>query len=239
MSDFSNNCAKPGSQLVPAVAIPSTSCFRLTRLKPVSVLTNNIMMEHFYRRMRSVSTSCLTMANRWRNECWCKQSQEAKGNKDIENLPQPLMFANDISEILKRIEHHQVLKPSVKLAAVAMAASQSSAKPVSSAHFAKSVCRRLVSFKMQWRPSTIRNGVCITVASPFALNSKLLSPKGSIRCSQAKQVYQASSKVKRYLSWYYCASWRIRTPNSRLREYIRGVYWANMPTYASKSSLLL
>ncbi|MFV8462952.1 cryptochrome/photolyase family protein [Vibrio campbellii] len=192
----------------------------------------HIMMEHFYRRMRKRFDILLDdgkpVGGKWNYDA---NNRKKLKKQDIENLPQPLMFANDISPILERIERHQV-------ATIGQVGDQllwpvNRAQSLSLlAHFCQ-VCLPLfghfqdamtVEHDSKWSLYHSRLS--------FSLNSKLLSPSEVI--DAALSAYHASSKqgaptidiaqvegfIRQILGW---------------REYIRAVYWANMPAYATKN----
>ncbi|CAH7137961.1 Cryptochrome/photolyase family protein [Vibrio chagasii] len=192
----------------------------------------HIMMEHFYRRMRKRFDILLNdgkpVGGKWNYDA---NNRKKLKKQDIVNLPQPLMFANDISSILERIERHQV-------ATIGQVGDQllwpvNRAQSLSLlAHFCQ-VCLPLfghfqdamtVEHDSKWSLYHSRLS--------FSLNSKLLSPSEVI--DAALSAYRASSKqgaptidiaqvegfIRQILGW---------------REYIRAVYWANMPAYASKN----
>ncbi|CAH6961705.1 Cryptochrome/photolyase family protein [Vibrio chagasii] len=192
----------------------------------------HIMMEHFYRRMRKRFDILLDdgkpVGGKWNYDA---NNRKKLKKQDIVNLPQPLMFANDISSILERIERHQV-------ATIGQVGDQllwpvNRAQSLSLlAHFCQ-VCLPLfghfqdamtVEHDSKWSLYHSRLS--------FSLNSKLLSASEVI--DAALSAYHASSKqgaptidiaqvegfIRQILGW---------------REYIRAVYWANMPAYASKN----
>ncbi|MEC7939789.1 MAG: cryptochrome/photolyase family protein [Pseudomonadota bacterium] len=192
----------------------------------------HIMMEHFYRRMRKRFDILLNdgkpVGGKWNYDA---NNRKKLKKQDIENLPQPLMFSNDISSILERIERHQV-------ATIGQVGDQllwpvNRAQSLSLlAHFCQ-VCLPLfghfqdamtVEHDSKWSLYHSRLS--------FSLNSKLLSPSEVI--DAALSAYHASSKqnaptidiaqvegfIRQILGW---------------REYIRAVYWANMPAYATKN----
>ncbi|MCC5487720.1 cryptochrome/photolyase family protein [Vibrio lentus] len=192
----------------------------------------HIMMEHFYRRMRKRFDILLDdgkpVGGKWNYDA---NNRKKLKKQDIDNLPQPLMFANDLSEILKRIEHHQV--QTIGEVGEQLLWPVNRAQSLSLlAHFCQ-VCLPLFG-QFQDAMTTEHDSKWSLYHSrlSFSLNSKLLSPQEVI--DAALSAYQASSKlnaptidiaqvegfVRQILGW---------------REYIRGVYWANMPAYANKN----
>lgn len=192
----------------------------------------HIMMEHFYRRMRKRFNILLEdekpVGGKWNYDA---NNRKKLKKQDIGNLPQPLMFANNISDILKRIERHHVKTiggvDSQLLWPVNRAQSLSLL-----AHFCQ-VCLPLFG-QFQDAMTTEHDARWSLYHSrlSFSLNSKLLSPREVI--DAALSAYEASKAqdkasidiaqvegfVRQILGW---------------REYIRGVYWANMPAYANKN----
>ncbi|EDK26768.1 hypothetical protein VSWAT3_06801 [Vibrionales bacterium SWAT-3] len=192
----------------------------------------HIMMEHFYRRMRKRFDILLDdgkpVGGKWNYDA---NNRKKLKKQDIENLPQPLMFANDISPILERIERHQVV--TIGQVGDQLLWPVNRAQSLSLlAHFCQ-VCLPLfghfqdamtVEHDSKWSLYHSRLS--------FSLNSKLLSPNEVI--DAALSAYHASSKqgaptidiaqvegfIRQILGW---------------REYIRAVYWANMPAYATKN----
>tara|TARA_B100001059_G_C17803711_1_gene567792 strand:- start:296 stop:1855 length:1560 start_codon:yes stop_codon:yes gene_type:complete len=192
----------------------------------------HIMMEHFYRRMRKRFDILLDdgkpVGGKWNYDA---NNRKKLKKQDIENLPQPLMFANDISSILERIERHQVV--TIGQVGDQLLWPVNRAQSLSLlAHFCQ-VCLPLfghfqdamtVEHDSKWSLYHSRLS--------FSLNSKLLSPSEVI--DAALSAYHASSKqgaptidiaqvegfIRQILGW---------------REYIRAVYWANMPAYATKN----
>ncbi|MFA0037804.1 cryptochrome/photolyase family protein [Vibrio chagasii] len=195
----------------------------------------HIMMEHFYRRMRKRFDILLDdgkpVGGKWNYDA---NNRKKLKKQDIENLPQPLMFANDISSILERIERHQVgtigqvgdqlLWPVNRAQSLSLLA-----------HFCQ-VCLPLFGhFQDAMTVEHDSNWSLYHSRLSFSLNSKLLSPSEVI--DAALSAYHASSKqgaptidiaqvegfIRQILGW---------------REYIRAVYWANMPAYATKNHYL-
>ncbi|CAK2401221.1 cryptochrome/photolyase family protein [Vibrio crassostreae] len=192
----------------------------------------HIMMEHFYRRMRKRFNILLEdgkpVGGKWNYDA---NNRKKLKKQDIDNLPQPLMFANDISSILERIERHQV--ETIGQVGNQLLWPVNRAQSLSLlAHFCQ-VCLPLFGH-FQDAMTTEHDSKWSLYHSriSFSLNSKLVSPKEVI--DAALSAYQASSKsnaptidiaqvegfVRQILGW---------------REYIRAVYWANMPAYANKN----
>ncbi len=72
----------------------------------------HIMMEHFYRRMRKrfdiLMQDGKPVGGKWNYDANNRNKLKVK---DIEQLPQPLMFSTDVSGIVERLAKHDI-KPS-------------------------------------------------------------------------------------------------------------------------------
>ncbi|MCC4774158.1 cryptochrome/photolyase family protein [Vibrio cyclitrophicus] len=192
----------------------------------------HIMMEHFYRRMRKRFDILLEddkpVGGKWNYDA---NNRKKLKKRDIANLPQPLMFANDISDLLKRIERHhvqtigevgeQLLWPVNRAQSLSLLA-----------HFCQ-VCLPLFGqFQDAMTTEHDSKWSLYHCRLSFSLNSKLLSPRevidaalSAFEASKAQDkpsidIAQVEGFVRQILGW---------------REYIRGVYWANMPAYANKN----
>ncbi len=196
----------------------------------------HIMMEHFYRRMRKRFDILLEdgkpVGGKWNYDA---NNRKKLKKQDIENLPQPLMFTNDITDILQRIERHQVKTIGQVSSQLLWPVNRAQSLSLL-AHFCQ-VCLPLFG-QFQDAMTTEHDSKWSLYHSriSFSLNSKLLSPKEVI--DAALSAYQASCLrdsspdkpsidiaqiegfVRQILGW---------------REYIRAVYWANMPAYANKN----
>ena len=188
----------------------------------------HVLMETFYRRMRKqfgvLMEGDKPEGGRWNFDA--DNRNKLKPN-DIALLPQPLCFSNDVSDILNRLERHGVMtlgKPEQQLL-----------WPVN-----RSQSRELLRYFIQHcLPLFGRFQDAMTAASPhswslyhsrlsFALNTKMLHPQdvinAAIACWQNGHAELASVEgfIRQILGW---------------REYIRGVYWCNMPDYAEVNHL--
>ncbi|MFK7863899.1 MAG: cryptochrome/photolyase family protein [Pseudohongiellaceae bacterium] len=181
-------------------------------------------MESFYRKMRKrfnvLMDGSTPLGEKWNFD---SDNRNKLKKADLENIPAPLTFANDVSEILKLLEKHQV------------------------AHFGKSETQLL--WPVDRRQSLdLLNWFCTNALSnfgrfqdamtcqseskwslyhsrlSFALNSKLLSPREVISaaieayktCNGEINLAQLEGFVRQILGW---------------REFVRGIYWVNQDDY--------
>lgn len=200
-------------------------------------------MEHFYRRMRKrfdfLMENGKPVGGKWNYDA--NNRQKLKPD-DLKRIPEPLLFSTNVDDIVERLNRHKVktignmtrhgdqqclIWPTNRTQALALL------------HYFCQYC--LVDFgRFQDAMTAYHQAKWSLYHSrlSFALNAKLLSPKevidSAVNAYQQTQIEtkrQAQSKieisqiegfVRQILGW---------------REYIRGVYWVNMPRYAKLNAL--
>ncbi|WP_443147291.1 cryptochrome/photolyase family protein [Photobacterium sp. MCCC 1A19761] len=190
----------------------------------------SVLMEHFYRRMRQrfdvLMAGGKPEGGRWNFD---KHNRQTFKSADIEAVPAPLLFANDVSDILERLERHQVTTIGKASEPLLWPVNRQQAKQL------------LAFFCNQCLPNFGRFQDAMTKHSPhgwslyhsrlsFALNSKMLHPMQVIQAvldayraqPDRIDIAQVEGFIRQILGW---------------REYIRGVYWGNMPHYRSHNAL--
>ena len=187
-------------------------------------------MEGFYRKIRR-RFNILMDGGEPKGGQWNFDAENRNKLKraDIPDIPEALVFENDISDVLKRIEANNI-ETFGKI-------DETLLWPVTR----KQALELLEYFCAQCLPRFGKFQDSMTANSPhawslyhsrlsFAMNAKILSPMQVI--SRAIQEYEANKGlislaqiegfVRQILGW---------------REFVRGVYWANMPTYADQNAL--
>lgn len=190
----------------------------------------SIKMEFFYRRMRRrfkvLVDGDQPEGGKWNFDASNRNKLSAS---DIEKIPQPLLFTNDISRIANRLNEH-------KLETLGHA-DQNLLWPITPSQ-AESLlqyfCDELLPFFGQFQDAMTENSESAWSLYhsriSFALNTKLISPmvviETAIAAWRARQdeidIAQIEGFVRQILGW---------------REYIRGMYWVNMPRYAQDNFL--
>lgn len=190
----------------------------------------HLTMERFYRQMRQRFDVLMEhdkpLGGRWNYDQENRAKLDASG---LAEVPAPLLFGHDIRDILARLGRHQVKHFGKSPRTLTWPVSRSQALQL------------LDYFCVHGLPQFGRYQDAMTDQHPhawslyhsrlsFALNSKMLSPKEVI--DQAVFAYHASQGaidlaqiegfVRQILGW---------------REYMRGVYWANMPSYRQQNVL--
>jgi len=182
-------------------------------------------MEHFYRKMR-VRFDVLMLDNEPLGGRWnFDQDNRKRFPKNI-TLPEPMVFANEGRATLERIRRHQL--PTIG------ETSETSIWPIDK-HQANQLlndfCQRLLPDFGRYQDAMTDHGWSLYHSRlAFALNVKLLHPKTVIDAviaelkdpHQRVDMAQVEGFVRQILGW---------------REFIRGIYWANMPDYGVSNAL--
>ncbi len=187
------------------------------------------LMEHFYRRMRKRFNILMTdgkpVGGQWNFDANNRQKLKSQ---DIKSLPTPLMFGHNVEDILERLQRHGINtmgKADTRLL-----------WPINRAQSLE----LLQYFCEYCLPAFGRFQDAMTQQHPaqwslyhsrlsFSLNAKLISPLEVINAviehyhaNPFIEIAQVEGFVRQILGW---------------REYVRGIYWANMPQYASINAL--
>lgn len=190
--------------------------------------SSHVRMENFYRLMRKRFT-ILIDGTKPQGGAWnfdANNRQSFKKN-DLKFIPKPLVFKNDASQFLTRINQHNI--------STIGKATKDIEYPIN-----REQSLSLLDFFCQYQlPNFGKFQDAMTMASPYAwslyhsrlsfsINCKMLNPSevvqsailafedsdGSITLSQVEGF------VRQILGW---------------REYVRGMYWVNMPNYAQQN----
>lgn len=187
-------------------------------------------METFYRKMRREHDILMAdgepEGGQWNYDA---DNRSKLRPADLADIPQPLTFANPVKPILQRLaRHHVVSFGEIGDYLLWPINRQQSLKLLDNfcnyclPHFGQFQDAMTASSDYQWSLYHSRLS--------FSLNTKMLHPRQVIdRAIQAWQnnqdtisIAQIEGFVRQILGW---------------REYIRGVYWSNMPDYASMNAL--
>lgn len=192
-------------------------------------------LEHFYRSMRK-RFDLLMVADEPEGGQWnFDQDNRQKLKKaDLPDVPEPLLFANDVNEITARLRRHNV--------STIGHASEQLLWPINRAqalelldYFCRICLPKFGAFQdaMTGKLKSLGEDLGWSLYHSrvsFALNSKMISPKQVI--DTAIRFYRESNGqislsqiegfVRQIIGW---------------REFVRGIYWANMPNYAQLNHL--
>ena len=187
-------------------------------------------MESFYRKMRNrfdvLMAGDLPLGGQWNYD---GDNREKLKPKDLHNIPQPLLFANDVSAILKRIKKHRVSTFGNCEESLLWPVSRTQALQLLE-HFCAHCLPLFGRFQDAMTGQHPNQWTLYHSRLSFALNNKILGPQEVI--ARAIDAYEQSDGVislpqiegfvRQILGW---------------REYVRCVYWANMPHYSERNQL--
>ena len=191
---------------------------------------HSVRMENFYRKMRQRFTILMDETGQPEGGKWNYDSANRNKLKaqDIKAIPEPLCFQYDVRHLLERIERHNITSIG--------SAEEKLLWPVNrqdALHLLDSFCTHLLPnfgrFQDAMTSKTPYSWSLYHCRLSFALNSKLISPKqvikAAITCYKNNDeidIAQIEGFVRQILGW---------------REYVRGMYWINMPDYREQNAL--
>lgn len=197
-----------------------------THFKP----STHVRMENFYRYMRK-RFSILMKGVKPEGDAWNFDANNRQSFKkaDIKDIPKPLVFQNDAQDYLQRIKQHGIKTLGEESTYITYPINREQSLAL------------LQFFCVNQLPNFGNFQDAMTVSSPYAwslyhsrlsfsLNCKMITPMEVIQA--ALRAYKsANGKItlsqiegftRQILGW---------------REYVRGMYWANMPNYAQQNFL--
>lgn len=188
-----------------------------------------VMMEHFYRKMRKrfdvLMKGVKPLGGKWNYDANNRNKLKAT---DIESLPTPLMFEKNVRSILTRLEKHNIETTGSITDKLLWPVNRN--QSLSLLAYFCSVC--LPNFGRFQDAMTAQHSSKWSLYHSrlsFSLNSKLLHPMEVINAALSAyknsgeiDISQVEGFVRQILGW---------------REYIRAVYWVNMPDYAQRNAL--
>lgn len=186
-------------------------------------------MEFFYRKMRRQHSILMDgeqpLGNQWNFD---HDNRKKLTPNDIAQLPEPLLFNCDTDAVLARINRHRIPYIGQPTTQLATPTNRKQAQLLL-AFFCQYCLPFFGKFQDAMTCATQQSWSLYHSRLSFALNAKLISPQGVIQSAIA--AYQDNSEislaqvegfVRQILGW---------------REFVRGVYWANMPNYKALSTL--
>lgn len=189
----------------------------------------HVMMEHFYRRMRKrfdiLMQDGKPVGDKWNYDA--NNRNKLKAN-DIEQLPPPMIFRRSVGHITERLKRHNIHTIGSLNGELIWPINRSQSLSLL-AHFCQ-VCLPLFGrFQDAMISQHQAKWSLYHSRLSFSLNTKLLHPKEVITASLNAfysnpdiDISQVEGFIRQILGW---------------REYIRCIYWANMPNYPKKNAL--
>ncbi|WP_163930044.1 cryptochrome/photolyase family protein [Paraferrimonas sp. SM1919] len=189
------------------------------------------LMGHFYQYMRKTFGVLMLdeqkpLGGKWSFDTDNRQKLKAT---DLAALPQPLLFANDVSQVIDRINRHQVQTLGHIGNQLIWPINREQSLQVLQ-HFCKHCLPHFGQFQDAMTAKHPSMWSLYHSRLSFSLNTKMLSPLEVLHAavdayanSEGKiSLAQIEGFVRQILGW---------------REYIRGIYWANMPEYSNLNAL--
>ena len=186
-------------------------------------------MEQFYRRLRKQHNILMEdnepVGGQWNYDATNRSKLK---KSDLADIPAPLLFASDVDEVQRRLERHDI-KTVGKI-------SQQLPMPITrdqSLELLRSFCRtelpRFGDFQDAMTGNSDYAWSLYHSRLSFSMNVKLLHPAEVIDAAIAAyfaqdniDISQVEGFVRQILGW---------------REFVRGIYWANMPGYDELNAL--
>lgn len=187
-------------------------------------------MESFYRKLRRrfniLMNGTEPSGGRWNFDT---ENRSKLKPSDLQDLPAPLVFANDARAVRARLSKHSVQTFGVSQDDCLWPVNRRQALSLL-AFFCEHCLPNFGRFQDAMSDQSEFSWSLYHSRLSFALNSKMLSPL--LVVSKALEAYDASDGrislaqiegfVRQVIGW---------------REFVRGIYWANMPEYATLNHL--
>jgi len=185
----------------------------------------HIRMESFYRKMRNRFNILMEgdkpAGGEWNYD---QQNRQKLKKSDLEDIPGPLVFCTDVKKILERLHRHGIKYFGTVRDPLPWPVGRAEALQLLE-FFCEHCLWQFGRFQDAMTENSEHAWSLYHSRLSFALNTKLLAPMEVIDAAIAAyarneqvDLAQIEGFVRQVLGW---------------REYIRGVYWANMPAYAS------
>lgn len=191
----------------------------------------SVLMEHFYRRMRKRHQILMTSGGEPIEGQWNfdQDNRNALKKADLADIPAPLCFTNPVETILQRLTRHSVVTFGTATSTLLWPINRAQALNLL-AYFCQHCLANFGRFQDAMTANSPHQWSLYHSRLSFVLNVKLLSPKEVIDAvvsyysqhTQSVTLAQVEGFVRQILGW---------------REYVRGMYWANMPNFREKNAL--
>ncbi len=187
-------------------------------------------METFYRKMRKRFDVMMAGDQPW-GEQWNYDANNRNKLKkdDLAEIPAPLLFNNNVNEIKKRIESHAIPTIGQLDGDLNWPVTRQQANELLE-FFCSTLLPKFGTFQDAMTHKSPHAWSLYHSRLSFALNAKIISPKAVVDravteyCARKDDIdlAQIEGFVRQIIGW---------------REFIRGIYWANMPNYAEQNAL--
>ncbi|WP_064435835.1 cryptochrome/photolyase family protein [Pseudoalteromonas neustonica] len=190
----------------------------------------HVKMEFFYRMMRKrfniLMKDGAPQGGQWNFD---QDNRNKLKKADLATIPEPKVFSNDIEIILRRINNHKISTLGHCSSTLLWPTSRNQAKQLLD-YFCTHLLPHFGQFQDAMTCQTSHKWSLYHSRIAFALNTKMLHPMHVINQVLSEfdkrkneiNLAQVEGFIRQILGW---------------REYVRGVYWQNMPDYATKNEL--
>ena len=181
-------------------------------------------METFYRSMRRRLNLLMDddepEGGRWNFD---QENRKKLSPAAVAELPKPLLFSNDVSDILQRLKRHQIACIGREQNVLPWPVNREQADAL--LQFFCQVClSNFGTYQDAMTANSESDWSLYHSRLSFALNAKILHPLSVVNAAIAAyrndpevNLAQVEGFVRQIIGW---------------REFIRGIYWSNMPEYA-------
>ncbi len=195
----------------------------------------HVRMENFYRAMRK-RFNVLMEDEKPLGEQWNFDADNRNTFKkdDLAAIPQPLLFANDASDILERINRHNIAHMGKAESSLLWPCNRAQSKQILQ-HFCTMCLPNFGRFQDAMTQNSDHAWSLYHSRLSFSINAKMLHPMDVINAavvafeqsqndpSKAQiNLAQVEGFIRQILGW---------------REYVRGMYWINMPDISHLNAL--
>lgn len=190
----------------------------------------HVRMENFYRAMRK-RFNILMEDNQPLGGQWNYDSDNRKSlsKDDLKNIPEPLLFSNDVRDIVDRLHRHKITYIGKLEHSLLWPCNRKQARELLS-YFCSTCLPNFGRFQDAMTEHSKHAWSLYHSRISFALNAKILHPLDIIETAidafhdsnNTISLSQIEGFVRQILGW---------------REYVRGMYWVNMPNMATLNEL--
>lgn len=189
-----------------------------------------IRMEHFYRKMRQRFNVLMDDDHSPEGGTWNydNANRQKLKQKDMAHIPEPLLFSHDVTHLLERIDRHNIAYIGKAHEKLLWPVSRHDALTLLQ-YFCDHLLPNFGRFQDAMTDKTPHSWSLYHSRLSFALNTKMLHPNHVIKAAVLSYRYrkdidiaQVEGFVRQILGW---------------REYVRGMYWINMPDYHEQNAL--
>ena len=186
-------------------------------------------MESFYRKQRKLLDVLMNqgepLGGQWNYDV---SNRRKLKTADLGSIPSPLVFTNDVTKILSRLQRHDVEFVGTEKDFLAMPIDRRQSLDLLN-YFCENLLPKFGDFQDAMTENSDHSWSLYHSRLSFSLNTKILHPKEvietAINAFNKKtniDISQIEGFVRQILGW---------------REFIRGIYWANMPEYSKMNAL--